>query len=201
MLILLVATVSTLRATYRGPGIEFFSWRTEQQITLYPHRDENNIWRIVNATDEQPADFRSVPLTHLKDGMIVRFEHITTGKRLHSHNVRPPVSDVDWQNEVSGYGFPGFVGDANDNWQVEIEHGDSNDSASTKRLRTLHTVFRLRHMLTGCYLFSHKVKLPEWGFEQQEVTCNTNAVKPNSLWFAETNTHPLCECPFRDDRL
>jgi hypothetical protein len=23
--------------------------------------------------------------------------------------------------------------------------------------------------MTGCYLFSHKVKLPEWGFEQQEV--------------------------------
>ena len=24
--------------------------------------------------------------------------------------------------------------------------------------------------MTGCYLFSHKVKLPEWGFEQQEVS-------------------------------
>jgi dolichyl-phosphate-mannose-protein mannosyltransferase len=50
----------------------------------------------------------------------------------------------------------------------------------------------LRHALTGCYLFSHKVKLPEWGFEQQEVTCNKNAVMimANSLWYVETAMHP-----------
>lgn len=132
-------------------------------------------------------------MTHVTHGMTVRFQHITTQKHLHSHNVRPPVSDVDWQNEVSGYGFPGFVGDANDHWVVEIEKGDSRDPASTKRLRTLHTTFRLRHALTGCYLFSHKVKLPDWAYEQQEVTCNTNAVKPNSLWYAESNTHPQCK--------
>ncbi|PPQ95852.1 hypothetical protein CVT26_015982, partial [Gymnopilus dilepis] len=34
------------------------------------------------------------------------------------------------------------------------------------------------------------VKLPEWGFEQQEVTCNKNAVKANSLWYVETSWHP-----------
>ena len=86
----------------------------------------------------------------------------------------------------------GFVGDANDDWYVEIEHGDSRDGESAKRLRTLRTTFRLRHALTGCYLFSHKVKLPEWGFEQQEVTCNKNAVRANSLWMIETTLHPKC---------
>lgn len=45
--------------------------------------------------------------------------------------------------------------------------------------------------MSGCYLFSHKVKLPEWGFEQQEVTCNKQAVKPNSLWYIETAIHPM----------
>ncbi|KAF8522329.1 MIR motif-containing protein [Gautieria morchelliformis] len=66
----------------------------------------------------------------------------------------------------------------------------------SKRLRTQRTKFRLRHLLTGCYLFSHKVKLPEWGFEQQEVTCNRNAVRDNSLWYVETNTHPSCTWRF-----
>lgn len=148
----------------------------------------------MNATEEghTEPDYAAAPLTYIKNGMVVRFEHIPTEKRLHSHNIRPPVSDVDFQNEVSGYGFPGFNGDANDNWAVEIEEGDKHDWESSKRLKTLNTVFRLRHTLTGCYLFSHKVKLPEWGFEQQEVTCNTNAVKPNSLWYIETNTHPQC---------
>ena len=89
-----------------------------------------------------------------------------------------------------------FLGDANDDWYVEIEHGDRRDGESSKRLRTLRTTFRLRHALTGCYLFSHKVKLPEWGFEQQEVTCNKNAVRPNSLWMIETAEHTKCSFCF-----
>jgi dolichyl-phosphate-mannose-protein mannosyltransferase len=124
----------------------------------------------------------------------IKLRHIETDKALHSHDVRPPVSDVDFQNEVSAYGMAGFVGDANDDWYLEIAKGDKRDKESGKRLRTLRTHFRLRHALTGCYLFSHKVKLPEWGWEQQEVTCNKNAVMANSLWFVETSTHPLCMC-------
>jgi len=88
----------------------------------------------------------------------------------------------------------GFAGDTNDDWIFEIYKGDKRDAESSKQLRTLRTHFRLRHALTGCYLFSHKVKLPEWGWEQQEVTCNKNAVMANSLWFIETSTHPLCGC-------
>jgi dolichyl-phosphate-mannose-protein mannosyltransferase len=129
--------------------------------------------------------------------MELRIEHITTTKRLHSHaDYRPPISEQDFQNEVSGYGFDGFTGDANDYWFLEIYEGDKRDKESSKRVRTLTTKFRLKHVLTGCYLFSHKVKLPEWGWEQQEVTCNKNAPKDNSLWYVETNTHPMCECFF-----
>ncbi|GLB45937.1 putative glycosyltransferase family 39 protein [Lyophyllum shimeji] len=163
----------------------------QQQITLYPHRDSNNDWRIFNASDDSGAfDWTSEPLSYITSGTRIKLLHLTTEKRLHSHDVRPPVSDVDFQNEVSAYGMPGFAGDANDDWYVEIEHGDRRDKESSKRLRTLRTVFRLRHALTGCYLFSHKVKLPEWGYEQQEVTCNKNAVRANSLWYIETSVHP-----------
>ncbi|KAL0948909.1 hypothetical protein HGRIS_009018 [Hohenbuehelia grisea] len=163
----------------------------QQQVTLYPHRDQNNVWRIINATadGEEPHDWANSPLHFITPGLRVKLHHIATEKHLHSHEIRPPISDVDFQNEVSAYGMPGFMGDANDDWIVEIEHGDKHDRESSKRLRTLTTVFRLRHALTGCYLFSHKVKLPSWGFEQQEVTCNKNAVRPNSLWFIETSTH------------
>lgn len=169
---------------------------TEQQITLYPHRDPNNLWRILNATAEadHELDWQTQPPEYVKPLMRVKLRHIQTDKALHSHDVRPPVSDVDFQNEVSAYGMAGFAGDTNDDWYVEIEKGHKSDKESGKRLRTLRTHFRLKHALTGCYLFSHSVKLPEWGWEQQEVTCNKNAVKANSLWFVETSTHPLCEC-------
>ena len=129
--------------------------------------------------------------------MQIRLLHITTGKRLHSHDIRPPVTEVDFQNEVSGYGSADHEGDGNDNWIVELEHGAREDSESWKRLRTLRTHFKLRHPLQGCYLFSHKVKLPQWAYEQQEVTCNKNAARPNSLWYIETATHPACKCSCR----
>ncbi|KAF8919457.1 glycosyltransferase family 39 protein [Mucidula mucida] len=163
----------------------------QQQVTLYPHRDTNNEWRIVNATAwTGEPDWTAEPIHYVFNGAKIRLRHTSTDKALHSHDVRPPVSDVDFQNEVSAYGMNGFEGDINDDWIVEIEHGDKRDRESTKRLRTLRTHFRLRHPLTGCYLFSHKVKLPEWGYEQQEVTCNKNAVRANSLWFIETAKHP-----------
>ena len=170
----------------------------EQQVTLYPHRDQNNEWRIVNATGESEADldWSKVPITYLTPGTRIKLRHISTDKHLHSHDVRPPISDVDFQNEVSAYGMKNFAGDANDDWILEIDHGDKKDPESGKRLRTLRTVFKLKHALTGCYLFSHKVKLPDWGFEQQEVTCNKNAVKDNSLWYVETAMHEACELCF-----
>jgi dolichyl-phosphate-mannose-protein mannosyltransferase len=135
------------------------------------------------------------PPQYVSIGSRIKLRHLTTEKSLHSHDFRPPVSDVDFQQEVSGYGMAGFVGDANDDWIVEIVKGDSRDPESWKRLKTLKTQFRLRHALTGCHLFSHKVKLPDWAFEQQEVTCNKNAVMANSLWYIETSDHPNCESP------
>lgn len=112
-------------------------------------------------------------LTYVTPGSIIRLRHVKTGKHLHSHDVRPPVSEVDFQNEISGYGFDGFEGDANDNFIVELDEegggddggrkgngkGWGGDRESGKRLRTLRSRFKLRHQLSGCYLFSHKVSI------------------------------------------
>jgi dolichyl-phosphate-mannose-protein mannosyltransferase len=163
-------------------------------VTLYPHRDDNNIWLLLNSTANPDI---SDPETHsppspILDRATVVLHHISTNKKLHSHDVRAPITEVDYQNEVSAYGFDGFEGDANDHFQIEIDHQTTDIQGgkhSKLRLQTLRTKFRLRHLLTGCYLFSHKVKLPDWGFEQQEVTCNKNPSKDNSIWFIETNTH------------
>jgi dolichyl-phosphate-mannose-protein mannosyltransferase len=166
---------------------------------------------VLNATVDgyEQYDYEHKPIVYIEHGTRIKLRHVVTDKAMHSHEVRPPVSDVDFQNEVSAYGMAGFAGDINDDWIVEIEKGDRSDKESSKRLRTLRTHFKLRHLNTGCYLFSHKVKLPEWGFEQQEVTCNKNAVKDNSLWYVETAAkHPqrkfcaslssmLSQSPFR----
>ncbi|KAI1212788.1 glycosyltransferase family 39 protein [Annulohypoxylon truncatum] len=174
----------------------------QQQITLYPHKDENNIFLFENQT--QPLDANGEPINgtfawddvknitenYIKDGDVIRLYHLATHRRLHSHDVRPPVSEADWQNEVSAYGYEGFPGDANDLFRVEIAKKQSLTPVSKERLRTIQTKFRLVHIMTGCVLFSHKVKLPEWASEQQEVTCAKGGTLPNSLWYIESNAHP-----------
>ena len=71
----------------------------------------------------------------VEDGAVIRLEHALTEKRLHSHDVRPPMTDVDWQYEVSAYGFPGFEGDANDLFRVEIIKSYSAKGVARERLR------------------------------------------------------------------
>jgi dolichyl-phosphate-mannose-protein mannosyltransferase len=153
---------------------------------------------VLNSTydADAPDPEQTIPATPILDRSSLVFHHVKTNKKLHSHDVRASVTEVDYQNEVSAYGFDGFTGDANDQFTIEIDQdesdvGDGNESKD--RLQALRSKFRLRHELTGCYLFSHKVKLPDWGFEQQEVTCNKNPSKENGLWYVETNEHPACK--------
>ncbi|KAK4188967.1 Dolichyl-phosphate-mannose-protein mannosyltransferase-domain-containing protein [Podospora australis] len=171
----------------------------QQQITLYPHKDDNNLWFLENQT--QPLDvngeringtgaWNNLPeIPYLQNGAIIRLYHAPTHRRLHSHDVRPPVTEADWQNEVSAYGYEGFDGDANDFFRVEIVKKKSKSGVAQERLRTIDTKFRLVHVMTGCVLFSHKVKLPDWASEQQEVTCARGGTLPNSLWYIEYNEH------------
>ena len=154
----------------------------QQQITLYPHKDANNNWVLHNETQGE-----SIQIT---DGAVLKFWHPATQKRLHSHDVRPIVSEVDWQNEASAYGFEGFDGDANDLFRVEIQADYTKDVAARTNLTAIASRFRLIHVMTGCALFSHKVKLPSWGFEQQEVTCAKQGTIPNSIWYIEANENP-----------
>lgn len=170
----------------------------QQQITLYPHKDENNVWLLENQTQPEGLDgpiksinaWDNIEPVKIQDGAILRLYHIVTDRRLHSHDVRPPVSEADWQNEVSAYGYAGFDGDANDLFRVEIVTRLSDGVAAKTHVRTIETKFKLVHVMTGCALFSHKVKLPDWGFDQQEVTCAKQGTLPNSIWYVEQNEHP-----------
>ncbi|KAI7858918.1 Dolichyl-phosphate-mannose-protein mannosyltransferase-domain-containing protein [Circinella umbellata] len=168
----------------------------QQQVTLYPYRDENNWWviRKLNSTlekDNEPADVLGSDgktwIQYIRHGDIIRLEHLNTSPRkLHSHDESAPMTDVEYHKEVSAYGFPDFEGDANDFWRVEIEGGKEGD-----QLQTLRSKFRLFHALQSCSLFSHPVQLPDWGFGQQEVTCIQNGKKPKTLWMIEESSNDL----------
>ncbi|KAI7866959.1 Dolichyl-phosphate-mannose-protein mannosyltransferase-domain-containing protein [Spinellus fusiger] len=166
----------------------------QQQVTLYPHHDINNVWIIRKMDSTVPSDKGDILgsdhrwLEWVRHGDIIRLEHeATQPHKLHSHDVRAPVTDYDYHREVSGYGFPNYEGDANDYWRVDIlEPHHPKDS----HLEAMHSKFRLVHIAQNCALFSHQVALPEWGFGQQEVTCMQSAQKPKSLWMIEFTEHP-----------
>ncbi|KAH3679745.1 hypothetical protein WICPIJ_008562 [Wickerhamomyces pijperi] len=159
----------------------------QQQITLYPHIDANNEWvvELYNVT-EAPVSFEQIT-----DGTKIRLKHKLTSRRLHSHDHKAPVSENDWSKEASCYGYEGFDGDANDDFIVEIQKEYTKDVNAQTNLRAIESVFRLRHAMSGCYLFSHEVKLPAWAFDQQEVICATQGIVPQSLWYIETNENPF----------
>ncbi|KAB8356587.1 hypothetical protein FH972_024169 [Carpinus fangiana] len=171
----------------------------QQQITLYPHKDENNLWLLENQTQPEgldgpitgPSAWDTLQPEYIKNGDVIKLYHVTTDRRLHSHDVRPPVTDAEWQQEVSAYGYKDFEGDANDMFRVEIVKDLSDGVVAKERLRTIQSKFKLVHIMSGCVLFSHKVKLPDWAWEQQEVTCAKGGTLPNSIWYIEQNEHPM----------
>ncbi|ORX97574.1 PMT-domain-containing protein [Basidiobolus meristosporus CBS 931.73] len=153
----------------------------QQQVTTYHHRDENNEW-VIKRAHETYED--SGQIEFVTDGDTVVLVHESTNKKLHSHEIKAPITKADW--EVSCYGND-TVNDPNDHWEVEII--DDYFGESTSRIRTLTTSFRLRHRTLGCYLKSHNVPLPAWGFQQSEVTCDRNGDinNPNLLWNVENH--------------
>ncbi|KAI8355651.1 glycosyltransferase family 39 protein [Choanephora cucurbitarum] len=161
----------------------------QQQVTLYSHVDSNNWWIITKAdTDEIDG------LEYVKHGDIVRLKHLKTHKRLHTHNVRPMTNDQKYQFEVSAYGYEGFKGDANDRWRVEIMDYQGQDPNAARRLRTRRSRFRLISVTQHCALFSREHALPDWGYNQQEVTCMQEARLAKTAWMIEnTETNLLPE--------
>jgi len=155
----------------------------QQQVTLYPYGDENSWW-LVEPVEQVIAANET---RFIKNGDKIRLLHIPTGKYLHSHDHRPPVSDRDYQDEVSAYGNQNHT-DPNDYWIVEIKSGKGE---AAERLKTFQSLFALKHQMRGCYLFSHNVKLPKWGFEQQEITCGRGVLNKNTVWRIEANEHPI----------
>lgn len=67
----------------------------EQQVTLYSHIDDNNVWTITRAENEQTDG-----MGYIKHGDIVRLMHIKTDKRLHTHDIRPITNEQKYQHEV-----------------------------------------------------------------------------------------------------
>ncbi|XP_023216676.1 protein O-mannosyl-transferase 2-like [Centruroides sculpturatus] len=154
----------------------------QQQVTAYSHKDDNNKW-IVKWYDRQPnLESKNEPIEFVRNGDLIRLEHLVTTRNLHSHKEVAPITKR--HHQVSCYGENG-TGDANDVWKVEVVGGKEHEI-----ITTVTSKLKFIHYLTGCALHSHSKQLPKWGYEQMEVTCNPNIRDKNNLWNVEDNFFP-----------
>lgn len=161
----------------------------QQQVTTYSHKDSNNNWvfQRPRGQDFYNPDI-SEDLEFVIDGMTVRLMHPMTGRNLHTHDVQAPVTKSEF--EVAGYGNM-TIGDAKDNWVVEImEQSGSEDKL---KLHPLTSSFRLFNPSMNCYLGVSGSSLPQWGFRQGEVACFKNpfAKDKRCWWNIENNENRL----------
>lgn len=168
----------------------YYGGSRQQHVTGYGYRDLNNIWFVENVSSSA-LNPHSHPFSVISNGAYLKLRHFQSLRRLHTHNYRAPVTDNDYQFEVSAYGADGYPGDLNDVWQLEIVQEESAPAIAKSEWRALNSIVRLKHPLRDCYLFSHRVKLPQNAFAQQEITCAKNGIDENSYWFVEVNYHPM----------
>ncbi|KAJ4435077.1 hypothetical protein ANN_23652 [Periplaneta americana] len=121
------------------------------KVTTYTHKDDNNLF-IVKKYNSEIADDDEVEL--VRNGDLIRLEHVTTRRNLHSHKEMAPISKKHYQ--VTGYGENG-TGDANDVWKIMIVGGKDDEPVTTVSSR-----LKLVHYLQHCVLTSSGKQLPKW---------------------------------------
>jgi hypothetical protein len=96
---------------------------------------EATFWRI-KGPDGTPVNYRLGKV--VRNGDIIRLEHVATQKNLHSHSAKAPITG---QQEVTAFQEPTKSigeGDGNDNWRVVIGGGNVWKYNSSIRLAFGH---------------------------------------------------------------
>lgn len=144
-----------------------------QQVTGYSHADINNIWQI---TSDDPNNLKIGEQVNDKD--IIRLLHVSTSSWLLAHDVASPTMSTN--EEITTYSTNEDGSRINETtFQIILESGG-------EKLRTMASNFKLLHMDTKVVVWTHSQKLPEWGFDQQEVNGNKNLIQKSNLWLSDS---------------
>jgi dolichyl-phosphate-mannose-protein mannosyltransferase len=165
---------------------------SQQQVTCYHYKDENNQWIFLPPWD-QPDYNSNDEVRYLKDGDVIRLSHGPTTRNLHSHPVPAPVTKLN--HEVSCYGNS-TIGDYQDYWVVEVvDDIKQGKKGHFERIHSLTTRLRFKHQHLGCYLRAANAVLPQWGFKQIEVSCTpeNNPKDTHTWWNVESHWNDRCK--------
>lgn len=150
-----------------------------QQVTAYPHNDTNNVWQLV-PPNLSLLQHDALDKT-IRHGAQVRLLHVNSDSFLMTHDVASPLMATNeefttWpSNDTSRFNDTVF--------EFQI---DGQKEGSKKTWKSKSTWFRLIHVPTRVSLWTHtETPLPAWGYGQQEVNGNKNALDRSALWFVE----------------
>ncbi|KAJ1344456.1 hypothetical protein BSLG_001016 [Batrachochytrium salamandrivorans] len=174
----------SIKNNARGGGLlhshvqRYPSGSTQQQVTCYHHKDSNNEFLVMKPWGEF-MNMTGNP-QFVEDGDQIRLVHVSTQKNIHSHKLDAPITTTEY--EVSGYGNMTF-GDANDLWTVE-KVDDWTVGKEVKRIISLTTRFRLRHVPSGCLL---RADVPSGGKNTYKSSFRRDFIDLNVAMWSSNN--------------
>ncbi len=160
--------------------VTYGSGSGQQSVTGYPGVDDpNSFWIVAGPHDRHcPTGYQMhccpklLLRTLVKSGDTIRLQHLQTGKNLHSHLHKSPLTN---QQEVSCFG-DSESGDTGDHWKLITK----NNEPQWKR----ESVVQFQHVDTGKYLSSNKNKFNHPIPGQQEI-CAIGQSNKDTEWIAE----------------
>ncbi|SCU99969.1 LAME_0G06700g1_1 [Lachancea meyersii CBS 8951] len=152
----------------------------EQQVSLFLHsNDGDNEWIVEPYSQDLEYEGKLEPVRNFA---LIKLRHKSTGKLLRASAAKPPISEQDHDHEVSCTGDVTYNGDSDESWRIRFERGMTVHDAF---LCPYTVYFSLDNLGQSCKLLSHDLRLPDWGFGQQEVLCVDSADKERSLFFVD----------------
>lgn len=163
--------------------IKWGSGSGQQSVTGFEGTDDpNSLWQIKEGISK--TSVAAVPGTVVRCGDVIRLQHASTKRWLHSHLHQSPLTH---RQEISGYGEDGGVGsDTGDNWKVECYGNGVQEWNRDTPVAFLHvdTGKRLYTRRQDAFDNNNCRGCPIVG--QLEISAhNTGAQDANALWIAE----------------
>ncbi|KAF9762818.1 Dolichyl-phosphate-mannose--protein mannosyltransferase 6 [Nosema granulosis] len=166
----------TIKAQVQGGGYlhshdHVYPGTSMNQITTYSHKDENNNWVFQKVTDDkEEARF-------IRNGDKVVLYHLETQRYLN-------------MTDTGAYLSEGLLASASERpltyKNVFIIEFYKDTKKDEEDLKSITTLFRIKHEDTGAYLRVSNEKYPSWGFDQGEVA-GTLIKNDDTIWNIEEN--------------
>lgn len=146
-------------------GRNYLSGSQEQVITL--NCDEYNIDNTWVVEPQYPHMMPLVWGTPVHNNEKIKLRHLSTGKLMRASSAKPPISEEEYDHEVSCTGDSDYEGDADETWTIRAA---DDEMVVVPKI----TEFTLENIGHDCRLLSHDLRLAGWANYDQEVLCVTS---------------------------